>query len=193
MWVCGVARLTRLPVTEKIEGSNPFRPAREKYHLLKSGIFLWLNSTFDQTLYSVLQLDGETNSMRPPYAVYVLEVVWSWDHANTALVTLTIEGCEGSRYEPEFEQLVNPDFDSGHKASMLAELKRIAKTVQRSVVNSYRLEKLYRVEDYDGIIRFPQTKEPFLAGTSATLSMKLKPICAFDQDGNPVALTSLQS
>ncbi|GEM_PF-469267 len=26
-WVGGVARLTRLPVTEKIEGSNPFRPA----------------------------------------------------------------------------------------------------------------------------------------------------------------------
>ncbi len=27
IWVCGVARLTRLPVTEKIEGSNPFAPA----------------------------------------------------------------------------------------------------------------------------------------------------------------------
>ncbi len=26
-WVRGVARLTRLPVTEKIEGSNPFAPA----------------------------------------------------------------------------------------------------------------------------------------------------------------------
>lgn len=28
VWVRGVARLTRLPVTEKIEGSNPFGPAR---------------------------------------------------------------------------------------------------------------------------------------------------------------------
>ena len=30
-WVRGVARLTRLPVTEKTEGSNPFGPAIQKH------------------------------------------------------------------------------------------------------------------------------------------------------------------
>ena len=35
-WVRGVARLTRLPVTEKIEGSNPFAPA------IKNPAFRWI-------------------------------------------------------------------------------------------------------------------------------------------------------
>ena len=38
IWVRGVARLTRLPVTEKIEGSNPFGPAC--YVIKNSKIFM---------------------------------------------------------------------------------------------------------------------------------------------------------
>ena len=40
-WVGGVARLTRLPVTEKIEGSNPFRPAMKRSSHLGASFHAW--------------------------------------------------------------------------------------------------------------------------------------------------------
>gem|GEM_PF-6773659 len=38
-WVRGVARLTRLPVTEKTEGSNPFGPAIKEL-FMSNGSFI---------------------------------------------------------------------------------------------------------------------------------------------------------
>lgn len=46
--VRGVARLTRLPVTEKIEGSNPFAPAMQSP--ANSGVFAWRECNGDTSV-----------------------------------------------------------------------------------------------------------------------------------------------
>ena len=126
--------------------------------------------------------------MRPAYAVYLLEVQWAWDHANTAVATITVEGVEGERYETEFERLTDPSLPSGQKKMMLAELKRLAAALNRSVMDAGRMMRLYRVEDYDGVIRLPPLPQDFQRGQLAELRLQLKPICSFDEEGNPVAV-----
>lgn len=126
--------------------------------------------------------------MRPAYAVYLLEVQWVWDHANTAVATITVEGVEGERYDTEFERLTDPSLPPGQKEMMLAELRRVAAALNRSTMGEGRLVRLYRVEDYDGVIRIPPRPQDFQRGQSAELRLQLMPICSFDTEGNPVAV-----
>ena len=55
VWVRGVARLTRLPVTEKTEGSNPFGPAKQKSRSM-SGFFVWVEELLESLKTPVLKL-----------------------------------------------------------------------------------------------------------------------------------------
>jgi hypothetical protein len=125
--------------------------------------------------------------MKPAYAVYVLEVEWSWDHSNREFATLTVEGTEGNRYEPEFEKLLDPTFPPERKVSMLDELRRVTSALNRSAMGEARMRCLYRVTDYDGVAVRPVHPAALDAGHAVMMQMWLQPICRFDADGAPVA------
>ncbi|MDE1970414.1 MAG: hypothetical protein KGI50_02430 [Patescibacteria group bacterium] len=121
--------------------------------------------------------------MVPSYAIYVLESQWTWDHCNTEIATTTVEGREGQRYERELECLVDPHTDKSILRDILNDLKRIAQAQNKCAMNPAPcLVRLYRVIDYEGILC-----GSLHGGEAPTLSFKLKLICEFDREGNPVA------
>ena len=130
--------------------------------------------------------------MKPAYAMYVLEVQWVWDHHNTEIATLTVEGCEGSRWQLEFEALGDPNVGLVMKFVLLEDLKRLAKTLNRGV-EAARMVRLYRVTDHEGITLRSPSSTDLAGGATAEISMKLAPICDFDELGNPVPLQRLTS
>ena len=130
--------------------------------------------------------------MKPAYAVYVLEVKWVFDHHNTEIATLTVEGCEGSRWQPEYEVLGDPNVGHLMKHALLENLWRLARTLDRGL-GSVRMVRLYRVSDHEGITLRSPSSTDLAGGATAEISMKLVPICDFDEQGKPVPLQRLTS
>ncbi len=125
--------------------------------------------------------------MKPAYAMYLLQVEWTWDHSNTEFATITVEGREGCRYEPEFERLLDPDFPQVRKSGMIEELNAVAQAVARGTPGSCRVVRLYRIEDAVGILNGGQPNGAFAAGSLAVMQMTLRPVCEFDSEGAPIA------
>lgn len=126
--------------------------------------------------------------MKPAYAVYALQVEWTWDHANDEIATFTVEGTEGCRYEPEFERLLDPEFPKHRKEAMLDDLRAIAAALGRGTAGDSKIVRLYRVEDTVGMLNGGQPDAAFKAGRLAVVQMTLRPICSFDAEGQPVPL-----
>ncbi len=120
--------------------------------------------------------------MQPLYAIYLLESEWTWDHTNTEIATLTVEGAEGERWQKEFECLVDPLCPEHIKRSVVENLKTVATAQNNCQMDSTpRLVRLYRVTDYDGILRINPQK-----GESPKLNLTLKLICEFDCENYPL-------
>ena len=118
--------------------------------------------------------------MRPLYDIYLLEVEWTWDHCNTELATLTVEGRAEARYEQGFDILGDPAASAVDKKIKVDELKEIAHALRRqNPHDDARLVRLYRVTDY---VR-PNRER-------LELHMQLEPICEFDSEGNPFVLNA---
>jgi len=120
--------------------------------------------------------------MKPPYAVYLLESKWAWDHFNTEIATITVEGVEGERWQSELEKLIDPSCLLSERDSMLLNLKEIAKAQNNCVMDrTPQLVCLYRVVDSDPVLGLLYGR-----GNNATLKLTLQLICEFDSAGNPV-------
>lgn len=120
--------------------------------------------------------------MRPAYAIYVLESEWSWDHTNREIATFTVEGVEGQRWQEEFECLIDPLCPEDTKQSIIRDFKDVAKMQNKCQMScTPHLLRLYRVTNYDGILRYRTPK-----GKTPKLNMILELICEFDQQGNPI-------
>ena len=118
--------------------------------------------------------------MKLPYAVYLLQVQWVWDHFNTEYATLTVEGQEGQRYESGFEILVDPKASRVDKEQKLSELREVAEALDRWGGDpAAKLVRLYRVVDQEGMYN--------PVGAAHEIRMKLETVCEFDAEGNPVA------
>jgi hypothetical protein len=131
---------------------------------------------------SLNTLGEETKNMRPAYAIYVLESQWTWDHFNTELATFTVEGREGHRWQTEFECLVDATCPEEQKDMILRRLERVAEEQNNCQMDSTpHLICLYRVVDYDGILRVSPRE-----GETPKLNLTLELICKFDENNKPI-------
>ena len=124
------------------------------------------------------------------YGTYVLQTEWVWDHVNPELATVTNEGREGYRYEPDMEVLMDPSCPEETRRAILFQLRRVADVQNKSAMGGRaRLVRLYR------IVAVSQT--PAWAtgrvGDPVDLKLTLQPICDFDKDDNPVPLGSVDA
>lgn len=128
--------------------------------------------------------------MKPAYPTYLLEVQWVWDHHNTEIATLTIEGLEGQRCQDEYEKLIDPAYPAGQKEEMLRQLKEVAAALNNGVYGSCDLVRLYRIVEHDRMFLLPSSQKQKELRSDSTVEMKftLRPICAFDEMGEPVPL-----
>lgn len=116
--------------------------------------------------------------MKPDYAVYVIEISWSFDHTNFEYATITNEGRDGQRYEPDFEEIIASG-NSSQKKMMVAYLRRLANTLNGGPAGAgaVKLIRLYRVvDDGSNFVSGLSRKN----GSTVKLEMTLKPICDFD-------------
>ena len=123
--------------------------------------------------------------MNPAYAIYILEMEWTWDHANHEFTTITIEGCEGARAEQDFEEQIKTE---GGKRVLVNRLRKIADTVAYQPMGKSKLICLYRVVDDSSQnleLGFHQRN-----GLKIELRLVLEPICRFDRNDNVISVKS---
>ncbi len=121
--------------------------------------------------------------MQPAYAIYLLESRWTYDHSNTEIATITVEGREGQRWQMELEDLLKPELNANIKKMTIKELREIAQNQCGTQSGICRLIRLYRVVDHEGLtVNSPLTVELEGGRKTASVSLKLKPICDFDEN-----------
>lgn len=113
-------------------------------------------------------------------AVYVLQVNWVWDNSNTEYATITVE-------EPDagFEELLDPAVSETRKQMLLSCLQKVVEGIGRSIVSKDTMGRLYRIQEKDGRKWVTRKVEDEKAGV-VRLSMRLVPVCDFDDNGQPV-------
>ena len=116
-------------------------------------------------------------------AVYVLEVNWCWDNANTEYATITIE-------EPDsgFEELLDSKISKERKSLLLSEIEKTAAGIDRAVMGKGNLVCLYRIKCENPDDKWVMRKDDEKTGV-VTLTMRMVPVCKFnkDMDGNLIA------
>lgn len=114
-------------------------------------------------------------------AVYVLETHWAWDNSNVEYATITVE-------EPDlgFEIFMDPECPPEKKLLPLHQLKEIAAAQNGNSMEGNTMVALYRIDWSD---EFKWVKRETREKTGIVeLKIRMKPICGFDRDGNPVPI-----
>jgi len=117
---------------------------------------------------------------KPSCDIYVLQIVWRWDHTNYEMGTLTYERYEEMCFE-NYEQLMSAP--EGKREALSQAMEEVFEALDKSIMDKGEMVALFKVvPPYYGYFGSPSIEKD----GALELNLKLQPICSFDNDGNPI-------
>ena len=119
-------------------------------------------------------------------ATYLLETEWIRRGVNPEFATITIESPRiGTKYEPQFENLVDPDCPEQMKNQLLAKLLTLAES-QNKGFERPKLVRLWRIANSLSLLLQGARPKQYIFGHQQELNFKLSLICEFDEENHPI-------